>query len=93
MSKISSIQNSYLSNINKTKIEEDKQANQKTETSSNKISDSVVADFKPEVESIEAASFIVDKITSKLESSPSNALSAQGDLDEAKVLALLSDDD
>lgn len=93
MSKISPIQNNYLSNINKVKLEEDKKLKKSEVTSGITDSDSVVTKVKPELDSIEEASFLADKLSFKLQETPSDALSAQGDLNEVRILALLEDDE
>ena len=92
MSKVSSIQNNYLSNINKVKLEEGNLLNKNEKSSKNNASDSVITNVKPELESVEEAGFLANKITSKLKETPSDALSAQGDLNEARILALLEED-
>lgn len=55
--------------------------------------DSVITDVKPELTTPEEALSLTADIVSKLQDSPATLLSAQGDLDESRILALLQDDE
>jgi len=87
MSSIKIQQSSYVNQI--------AQFQKSTEMQKNIINneDSVTTDLKPELTTEPEAQALANKIASKVVQSKDNSfLSAQGELDEAKILALLQDD-